>query len=88
VYFEIQNTMRWFEGDTVKCVSLLRIHFLTHNLRGRSGSSSIKLLISSVKPSQVEQFLNEKYGHEKISSCLRDDAPATGVETVLVCVDT
>jgi len=32
--------------------------------------------------------LNEKYGHEKNSSCLRGDAPATGEETVLVCVDT
>jgi len=32
--------------------------------------------------------LNEKYGHEKNSSCLRDDAPATSEETILVCVDT
>ena len=40
------------------------------------------------EPSQVQQFLNEKYGHEKNSSCLRDDAPATGKETVLVRVDT
>jgi len=31
--------------------------------------------------------LNEKYGHEKNSTCLRDDAPATGEETALVCVD-
>jgi len=37
------------------------------------------------EPSQVEQFLNEKYGQEKNSSCLRDDAPATSEETVL-CV--
>jgi len=95
VYFEIQNTMGWSEGDTVKFVSLLRIHFLTHNLRGRNCSSSInywflQLNIRTVaqEPSQVEQFLNEKYGHEKNSSCLRDDAPATGEETVLVCVDT
>jgi len=49
VYFEIQNTMRWSEGDTVKFVTLLRIHFLTHNLRGRNCSSPIKLFFSSVK---------------------------------------
>ena len=29
-----------------------------------------------------------QHGHEKNSSFLRDDAPATGEETVLVCVDT
>jgi len=60
MYFEIQNTMRWFEGDTVKFVSFLRIHFLTHNLRGRNCSSSIKLLISSVKhsDSRTRTFLS------------------------------
>jgi len=32
--------------------------------------------------------LNDKYGNEKNSSCLSDDAPATGEETELVFVDT
>jgi len=100
--------MRWSEGDTVKFVSLLRIHFLTHNPLPHPQSTSsptisedeivphqsnywfLQLNIRTVaqEPSQVEQYLNEKYCHEKNSSCLRDDAPATGEETVLVCVDT
>jgi len=95
VYFEIQNTMRWSEGDTVKFVSFLRIHFLIHNLRGRNCPSSTKLLISSVKhsDSRTRTFLSRTIFEREIRprkelSCLRDDAAATGEETVLVCVDT